>query len=144
MNYIVEPIYIGGEKDTKDAKRTTRVFLNNKIRKRPALNNIKRLVSISKGTGAKPTDFHWIDARWRVKRMLILFKPGLFRIYIYFKKLGVSFALTFFFILSVAHAYFQREKIVKIFHLHLKYLYMIRSDWINKRWELISLPGLHI
>lgn len=57
MNYIVEPIYIGGEKDTKDAKRTTRVFLNNKIRKRPALNNIKRFVSISTDTDANQKTF---------------------------------------------------------------------------------------
>lgn len=26
MNNIVEPLYIGGEKDTKDAKRTTNWF----------------------------------------------------------------------------------------------------------------------
>lgn len=58
MNNIVEPIYIGGEKDTKDAKRTTRVFfLNNKIRKRPALNNIKRFVSISTDTDANQKTF---------------------------------------------------------------------------------------
>lgn len=58
MNNIVEPIYIGGEKDTKDAKRTTRgFFFNNKIRKRPALNNIKRFVFISTDTDANQKTF---------------------------------------------------------------------------------------
>lgn len=58
MNNIVEPIYISGEKDTKDAKRTTNwFFLDNKIRKRPALNNIKRFVSISTDTDANQKTF---------------------------------------------------------------------------------------
>lgn len=58
MNIIVEPLYIGGEKDTKDAKRTTNwFFLDNKIRKRPALNNIKRIVSISTDTDANQKTF---------------------------------------------------------------------------------------